>query len=291
MNITHVNIELPRTCSMSEWIRFIKKIETIDFMAPLYVIIAYCGILADKCFRKLPSAYAELYSDLGMEICSVNRYPAYDAAVATGFLPRGAAMAIAMAAAKSTYHADLIQVVEFLTENASEIVDQLPEELRLMASDLLKRDSVCSVTSCAMKENTVTDVHWWKACFESELRADCCAPASILSFYLQYAADQQDRIFCPLGCEDYESYGKEMANSDMVLSAAIKAGMMASAIPTYINAALDNLPNWDCMSKGVRFLLEHPTLRDFVPYRERYLSEIVLHLEAQQVFDEESFLD
>lgn len=112
----------------------------------------------------------------------------------------------------------------------------------------------------------------WKLLLETIVLSDSCAPASILSYYLDDVEDNGS-IFCPLGYEPYKVIGYALRADTEAFDAAIDSGLMRSAIGTYVNAALDVWENWDLMKNGVLHLMSNPRLRVFVSCHNRVYIE------------------
>ena len=114
----------------------------------------------------------------------------------------------------------------------------------------------------------------WVFCLEDTMKKDSSACASILAYYLDNI-NRYCAIFCPLGYDVYEEIGHKMQEDESLLDAAIETGLMADAVRTYIGAVLDVYENWECGNKGLFYLMEHPKLRQFIPYYDRKMAEIL----------------
>lgn len=112
-------------------------------------------------------------------------------------------------------------------------------------------------------------VNSWNQILESVMLQDTCAPASILSYYLDDVADN-GTIFCPLGYELYKVIGHAIREEPEAFEAAIATGLMGSAIRTYVNAALDVWENWTLMKNGVLRLMNDPRLICFISSYNRF---------------------
>jgi len=273
------NIYIPQSNSTSAWMEFLDSLELFDYFAPLYAIIAYLGILSDREVLMPPSFYDSLYYDLGIEMCADDRYPAYDAAMGTGFMQRGLTMLIVNAQKDIVF----VPAVEALFKDVRHLLKYLPDDICTAGRELL--DLPVSSVPCDEAANA-TDYEWWCKRLQSEMLADCCASQSILAFFLANAAGQEGRIYCPLGWVPYEKLGKRLAEEPEALAAAIDCGLMAAAIPTYFYGATDNYCNWSVMNVGVRYILNHPQLKVFAPGRDKYIAEKLLHKEKDGVIDE-----
>ena len=112
------------------------------------------------------------------------------------------------------------------------------------------------------------------------MKKDSSACASILAYYLDNI-NRYCAIFCPLGYDVYEEIGHKMQEDESLLDAAIETGLMADAVRTYIGAVLDVYENWECGNKGLFYLMEHPKLRQFIPYYDRKMAEILRQAENE----------
>lgn len=114
----------------------------------------------------------------------------------------------------------------------------------------------------------------WNLLFENVMLNDTCAPASILSYYLDDVEDN-GTIFCPLDYALYKVIGHAMREEAEAFDAAVETGLMGSAIRTYVNAALDVWENWDLMKNGVLHLMADPRLRIFIScYNRTYIKNL-----------------
>lgn len=120
----------------------------------------------------------------------------------------------------------------------------------------------------------------WVSCLEDIMSKDSNACAPILDYYLDNI-NSSSSIFCPLGYDVYESVGHQMQKDETLLDAAIETGLMARAIHTYVGAVLDVYENWECGCKGLFYLMTHPKLRQFVPYYDRKMSEILRQAQSE----------
>ena len=114
---------------------------------------------------------------------------------------------------------------------------------------------------------------------------DPIAPTSILTFFL---CDSQQGMFCPLGCEEYEKIGDAMRLHGALFAAAEKSGLFASAIPTYVDAALDNYNSWCCLNEGVAEILASEALRKYLPFT-RTLAAALHSADSISTLDEDEW--
>ena len=115
----------------------------------------------------------------------------------------------------------------------------------------------------------LNNVNSWNQILDNVMLQDTCAPASILSYYLDDVKDN-GTIFCPLGYELYKVLGHAIRKEQEAFDAAIETGLMGSAIRTYVNAALDVWENWDLMKNGVLRLISDPRLICFISSYNRF---------------------
>lgn len=114
----------------------------------------------------------------------------------------------------------------------------------------------------------------WNVLFEIVMLNDTCAPASILSYYLDNIEDN-GTIFCPLGYELYKVIGHAMRVDAEAFEAAVETGLLRSAITTYVNAALDVWENWELMKNGVLYIMSDPQLKMFTScYNQFYVENL-----------------
>lgn len=133
--------------------------------------------------------------------------------------------------------------------------------------------------------NNLKTTRGWAAILESVMCIDACAPASILSYYLDNI-DGFSTIFCPLGYELYEAIGHAMREEPEAFEAAVETGMMQSAISTHLGAALDVWENWNSMSPGIYHLMDDPRLSSYISFHNRIYIESLRDVE-----DEETWYD
>lgn len=120
----------------------------------------------------------------------------------------------------------------------------------------------------------------WVFCLEDIMNKDSNACAPILEYYLDEITAFSG-LFCPLGYDVYEEIGHKMQEDEMLLDAAIETGLMAQAIHIYVDAVLDVYENWELGFEGLFYLMEHPKLRQFIPYYDRKMAEILRQAENE----------
>lgn len=128
------------------------------------------------------------------------------------------------------------------------------------------------------EDEEVDFMTYWIMRFEDEMFTAPNAAASILSYFLEIKVGHPCTIFCPLDYGPYFELGKKMAESNAVLDAAKRAGLLAAGIQHYVSAALSNDDCWNGMASGVAYLVNDPELRVFIPYRSRCLAERILSM-------------
>lgn len=128
---------------------------------------------------------------------------------------------------------------------------------------------------------SILTINPWVSCLEDTMKKDSNACAPILAYYLD-DFNGSSFIFCPLGYDVYETIGHQMQTDEKLLDAAIESGLMAEAIHTYIGAVLDVYENWECGCKGLLYLMTHPKLRQFVPYYDRKMAEILRQAKSEE---------
>ena len=120
----------------------------------------------------------------------------------------------------------------------------------------------------------LNNINSWNQILENVMLQDTCAPASILSYYLD-DVKYNGTIFCPLGCGLYKVIGYAIREEPEAFEAAIDTGLMGSAIRTYVNAALDVWENWDLMKNGVLRLMSDIRLIRFIScYNRVYIRNL-----------------
>lgn len=125
-----------------------------------------------------------------------------------------------------------------------------------------------------MKSVNINIDNNWNTLLENVMLSDTCAPASILSYYLDDVEDN-GTIFCPLGYELYKVIGHAMREESDAFDAAVETGLIGSAIRTYVNAALDVWENRSVMKNGVLHLMDDPRLRIFIScYNRIYIDNL-----------------
>lgn len=245
--------------SVEEWEIFFDNLIMLDALSPLYVMMYYFSLLFDTP-RKLPAMPCEnLFGDVAIEIASDDRYPAFEAAVNSGFIAEGLSLLIALA--KRSPYTEVLQLAwirGYIDEYASE------EDV----------DRFCKQRLTLPPANV--DQALWELYLTELMRTDPGAPTSILSYYLDEINDYSFRVYCPLEDEEYEIIGSRMHEAETVLEAACASGLMATAIPRYFCTALDTADNWNLMSPGMQYLLNHKTLHRFIPFKNKYLATNLL---------------
>ena len=262
---------MPDSHEVNDWKQFFDSLSELEYHAPLHVILEYYTFLYELDVETPPTSYESLYYDTAIEIASDDRYPAYEAAMESGFFAEGIRQVILAAVGADKYRFLYSNVLRIIVRNNNSAFCSLSDELREKAV------SLADVTA-NLSEPDVDDLDGWVDYFEILMRSDNSACESILTYYLEEATQREYRIFCPLGCDLYQQVGEKMRKYPVALDAAIRSGLMASGVRTYFCAALDQVENWDCMYRGIDYLLKSEHLRCFIPFHYRYIAE---HLMAE----------
>lgn len=241
------SVAMPMTMVVADWVCFFQRLMKLDAYAPLISVLYYFEIIEGLDLDVPISPFKSLYYDTAIEMAADDRFPALEAAVEAGFYVKG---------------------IDMMTDAARD---------KICAAD---KGIAAFIENCrvASKGNSpiCRDPKDWKEYIESMLRTDSCAAASILNYYLHYAAGQTLHFFCPLGCDLYDHIGKKMAEDADVLKAAVDVGLVASAVTTHFGAALDVVENWNYLLEGTKFLLEDEVLKCFIPFSNRVVAEALM---------------
>lgn len=271
--ITNINsiLTIPESNEIAIWERFFNALQKIDKLSPLYVLIHYSALLYDFDIEEFEIPCFGYYYDVAIEMAADDRYPAYDAAVNTGFFNKGMIMAAYIAATKENNLQKLVNAVEKMFGYEKEM------------EDLTATPSVVE-NSSNIRNNGVEK---WEKLLEGAMKKDPNASVSILRYYIEAIVGGEWSIFCPLGCDEYKEIGKAMSENDAAFEAAKDTGLLADACDVYITAALDNDCNWYCLRKGVALLLSDPKTRCFVTCRKRVAAEKMIAADAVLELNEE----
>ena len=128
------------------------------------------------------------------------------------------------------------------------------------------------------QENIFAKSFTWEQKLEYQMCRDPNAAVAILSYYLEKKVGMYCTIYCPLGYEPYEVLGTAMAEDPDVFMAAKKTGLLAEGVSHYLEGALSNIGCWHCMEVGVAYMLRNEELREFMPYRQRFIAEGLVRL-------------
>lgn len=241
------SVAMPMTMVVADWIIFFKKLMKLDAYAPLISVLYYFEIIEGLDLDVPISPFKPLYYDTGIEMAADDRFPALEAAVEAGFYAKG---------------------IDMMTDAARDKICAADKGVAEFIQNRRTASKGNSLTCC--------DPEDWKDYIEGMLRTDPCAAASILNYYLHYAAGQTLHFFCPLGCDLYDHIGKKMAEDSYVLKVAVDIGLMASAIATHFGAALDVVENWNYLLEGTKFLLESEALKCFIPFSNCVVAEALM---------------
>lgn len=265
---------MPQSHSIMDWQRFFEELMLVDYFAPLYAVMAYYHIILDKVFWPLPALHCRLYRDIGIEMYT-GRYPAYDAAVNTGFFQEGIRLIVSTAVLNSSERAALVTLVRGITKHAGG-TSLLSKDVAHLAETILEQDAVFETSDTAPAKipdegSTDEKIDRWVKRFEGEMLANPFAAGAILSYFLEAKVGSTHMIYCPLGYAPYEEAGQEMAQDMDALEAARKSGLLVTGIDQIISSALSNEDCWNDLMDGVVYLINDALFRDFIPYRIRYL--------------------
>lgn len=261
---------MPDSHEVNDWKQFFVSLSELEYHAPLHVILEYYTLLYELDEETPPTSYESLYYDTAIEIASDDRYPAYEAAMESGFFTDGVRQVILAAIGADKYRFLYSDVLRIIIRNNISAFCSLSDELREKARSLV------DVTK-NLSNPDVDDLDGWVDYFETLMRSDNCACESILTYYLEDVNQFEYRIFCPLGCDLYQQVGEKMRKYPVVLDAAIRSGLMPDAVSNYFFAALDQTENWDCMYRGIEYLLDSEHLSCFIPFRYRYIAEQLMN--------------
>lgn len=260
---------VPNGTSIFAWETFFCDLAEADPLAPFMVMLAYFAILEDV---EIPAACdITNYYDIAVEMASDDGGPVYEIAKMTGFIGTGIAQIIKAVTKGPVSDACLAEMVKIILK---------PERWDSLSQDNQSLTKAVQNPNRGKTIERTSESEWWQQYFAKEMLVNANTPTSILSYYLEAVLGQPCTIFCPLGWNEYERAGKEMASNDAALDAAIGVGLMATAVRIYFGAALDNEINWDHMRIGVEYLLNSSKLRSCIPYRERYFAEMMLQWTA-----------
>ena len=123
-------------------------------------------------------------------------------------------------------------------------------------------------------------VEGWHKKFQKLMSEDVWAPGAILGYSL--SEKDAECILCPWGNPEYERIGKKMKDNEIMLRAADLSGFLVTAVRQYLVPALDNFDTWMAMKPGVRYLVDHPIFRLFVPYEERGIVHWLKDIENEE---------
>lgn len=250
--------------SKDTWIQFFDKLARMDFLAPFHAVLNFFALLYELDIALPASPHSSLYYDVAIELAADDRYPAFEAAVSSGFFSKGLSMIAHAAMADLGPNPTYITVLTTALDRGY-ISDHASEETKAMVSDLL-----------GGQPNEHRSKVWWTRYLETQMRNDPSAPTSILAYYLDEINEHEYHIFCPLGFEEYEVIGAWMRDSNVAFEAALDTGLLADAVPIYVNAALDNAPNWRLAARGIKYLLDHAVLGRLIPFDSRFVAKQLL---------------
>lgn len=279
-NYNYAVLDIPESHDCAVWERFFSKLMQADLYAPVYTLMYYYAILYDLDLGALEIPDTYNYYDLAIEIASDDKYPAYEAAVNSGFFEKGLTMIVHKAAMHDEHVGKYMHVIKVDFVDNSYGDELVSEDVALLAKDLwAKHQNNLNNVISAAPTNKGT-LSYWEGRLEKAQLKDPGAPASILGYYLGAVTGEHCSIFCPLGYADYEIIGKAMVANKDAFEAAKNTGLFALACATYVSAALDNYTNWDISRAGIISLLSNPETRCFIPCRTKYVAEKLVAAEC-----------
>ena len=260
-------MQMPLSSDVKAWGKYFAGLMAADPVAAGRVTYYYYCIIHDY-EPALPGQDNGKYYDIAIEISADDRYPANEAAVSTGFIQEG------------------------IRQMTIEVDNNGP--LAKMFMPVLcgaPKKNVMGGGSKVPIQSGEDDVSHWIECMEREMMVDINAHSIITGYYLSAKVGRHCSIFAPLGYAPYKKIGEKMAKDPIVLEAAKKSGLLVSGISTFMEAALSNDGCWEGMIDGVEFLLNAPDLRNYIPFRYRYIAEGMLCLNdviesGKQTWDE-----
>lgn len=136
------HIRMPLVDNKAVWVDFFKKLEEIDSAAPFYTLLAYCTFIGDDTKIFVPSTpLRSLYYNLGIEMRADDRYPAYEAAEATGFVEKGVSMIISAAADPyNAHHKDFAMIVKQIHYREPRLLDNVSPAIFWLGVKLLNHE-------------------------------------------------------------------------------------------------------------------------------------------------------
>lgn len=114
------------------------------------------------------------------------------------------------------------------------------------------------------------------------------AAESILAYYLPH---ESEFMTCPLDVQEFEEIGVEMRDNVALFDAAQNTGLFARAVAKLFDYALDNHGSWCAMDEDIKYMLEHPQLRCYIPFEDRYTAQKLLNADLTHVDDEDVWFD
>ena len=136
------HIRMPLVDNKVLWVAFFKDLEKIDCMAPLFTMLAYCTFIEDDEHIFVPATpLHHLYYNLGIEMRAADRYPAYEAAEATGFVEKGVSMIISAAADPyNVHHKEFSMIVKQIYHREPRLLDKVSPAIFWLGVKILNHE-------------------------------------------------------------------------------------------------------------------------------------------------------
>lgn len=136
------HIRMPLVDNKAVWVDFFKKLEEIDSAAPFYTLLAYCTFIEDDTKIFVPSTpLRRLYYNLGIEMRAADRYPAYEAAEATGFIEKGVSMIISAAADPyNVHHKEFTMITKQIYNREPRLLDNVSPSIFWLGIKILNHE-------------------------------------------------------------------------------------------------------------------------------------------------------
>ena len=136
------SIRMPLVDNEGVWVDFFKKLEEIDSAAPLYTLLAYCTFIEDDTKIFVPSTpLRSLYYNLGIEMRAADRYPAYEAAEAAGFIEKGVSMIIGAAADPyNVHHKEFTMITKQIYHREPRLLDNVAPAIFWLGIKILNHE-------------------------------------------------------------------------------------------------------------------------------------------------------
>ena len=124
------SIAMPMTMVVADWICFFQKLMKLDTYAPMITILYYYEIVYGLALDVPSSPFKSLYYDSAIEIAADDRYPAFEAAVESGFFVKGIDLIANAAMACDDHIESYVAVVHKVAATGHFLNDQLTDAIR-----------------------------------------------------------------------------------------------------------------------------------------------------------------